>query len=43
MNERLRYEVMPLIKEYLVEGMLSQSKDAFADFFHRRIGEPLFR
>ena len=43
MNERLRYEVMPLIKEYLVEGMLSQSKDAFADFFHRRIGEALFR
>jgi len=42
MNDRLRYEVMPLIKEYLVEGRLSQSKDAFADFFHRRIGEALF-
>jgi len=25
-----------------VEGRLSQSKDAFADFFHRRIGEALF-
>lgn len=43
MKNRLMYEVMPLIKEYLVEGLLTQSKDSFSDFFYQSIQEVMFR
>ena len=43
MRNRLKYEVMPLIKEYLVEGLLTQSKDAFSDFFYQSIQEVMYR
>ena len=40
---RLRYEVMPLIKEYLMDGMLSRAKDNFVNYFRDKIGEEMFR
>lgn len=40
---RLQYEVMPLIKEYLANGMLARSKDDFVDYFRRTIHEEMFR
>jgi hypothetical protein len=40
---RLRYEVMPLIKEYLMDGMLSRAKDDFVNYFRDKIGEEMFR
>ena len=43
MKQRLRYEVLPLVKEYLVEGLLSASQDEFNDFFHRSINKSIFR
>lgn len=33
MKERLRYELMPLIKEYLAEGFLLEAKDRFYNLF----------
>lgn len=33
MKERLIYELMPLIKEYLAEGYLLKAKDSFCDLF----------
>ena len=43
MNDRLQYEVMPLIKEYLVEGMLSDGKEDFFQYFVKRIGQEMFQ
>jgi len=43
MKNRLRYEVLPLIKEYLVEGLLASGKDEFSAFFHQSIQEELYR
>ena len=43
MGERLKYEVMPLIKEYLTHGMLSRSKDDFVNYFRNRIHAEMFR
>ncbi len=40
---RLKYEVMPLIKEYLNEGMLSRAKDDFISFFRNAISEEMYR
>ena len=42
MSNRLRYELMPLIKEYLMEGLLPSSRDAFVNFFHGRINEAMY-
>lgn len=39
MKARIRYELMPLIKEYLAEGLLLKAKDSFSDYFYKRIGE----
>jgi hypothetical protein len=33
MKDRMIYELMPLIKEYLAEGYLLKAKDAFCDLF----------
>lgn len=43
MNNRLRYEIMPLIKEYLTEGLLASAKNAFSNYFASQIDEELFR
>lgn len=37
MKDRLRYELMPLIKEYLNEGYLSEARDEFSNYFYQRI------
>lgn len=38
MKERMIYELMPLIKEYLAEGYLLKAKDSFCDLFLKEIG-----
>ena len=42
MDCRLKYELMPLIKEYLNEGYLSNAKNVFYNYFFRRIGELIY-
>lgn len=42
-ENRLRYEVMPLIKEYLLDGMLARAKDDFVNYFRERIHEEMFQ
>ncbi len=42
-ENRLRYEVMPLIKEYLLDGMLARAKDDFVNYFRKRINEEMFK
>lgn len=42
-NNRLKYEIMPLIKEYLLDGMLSRAKDDFVNYFRKRINEEMFK
>lgn len=43
MDQRLKYEIMPLIKEYLSNGMLLQATDAFTNYFYSRIDEVMFK
>ena len=43
MDNRLKYEIMPLIKEYLSNGMLLQATDAFTNYFYARIDEVMFK
>lgn len=40
---RIKYELMPLIKEYLNNGLLTRAKDDFADFFRNEIGEEMYK
>jgi 5-methylcytosine-specific restriction protein B len=42
MEDRVKYELLPLIREYLAEGRLVNAKDEFAKYFYDRIGEVLF-
>ncbi|MBQ6167606.1 MAG: AAA family ATPase [Muribaculaceae bacterium] len=42
MAQRLRYEIMPLIKEYLNEGFLQSAKDDFENYFYNTIGTLLY-
>lgn len=42
MKERLRYEIMPLIKEYLNEGYLKKASDEFSNYFYNTIGELIY-
>ncbi len=42
MKDRVKYELLPLIREYLAEGLLVNAKDEFAKYFYDRIGEVLF-
>ena len=42
MRERLVYELMPLVKEYLEAGYLLKAKDAFSEFFRRETGRLLY-
>jgi len=41
MLNRIRYEVFPLIKEYLQEGLLLPAKEEFNNYFEKRIGKSL--
>jgi 5-methylcytosine-specific restriction protein B len=42
MKNRVKYELLPLIREYLAEGFLINAKDEFGKYFCDRIGEVLF-
>lgn len=42
MKERLIYELMPLIKEYLSEGYMLKAKNAFCDLFIKETGKLLY-
>lgn len=42
MKKRIKYELMPLIKEYLLEGRLNRAKESFCQYFTERIEEDLF-
>lgn len=42
MLNRIKYELFPLIKEYLQEGMLLSAKEEFNNYFQSRIQKPLF-
>lgn len=42
MKNRIRYEIFPLIKEYLQEGLLINAKEEFNDYFLTRINLSLF-
>lgn len=42
MKERMIYELMPLIKEYLAEGYLSKAKDSFCDLFLKETGRLMY-
>jgi DNA polymerase III delta prime subunit len=42
MENRIRYEIFPLIKEYLQEGLLKNAKEEFNNYFSSRINQSLF-
>jgi hypothetical protein len=42
MTARVRYELYPLIKEYLQEGLLRLAKEEFNDYFMNRINQSLY-
>lgn len=42
MENRIRYEIFPLIKEYLQEGLLRNAKEEFNNYFSTRINLSLF-
>lgn len=42
MNDRMVYELMPLIKEYLAEGLMRKAADSFAQLFYEETGKYLY-
>jgi 5-methylcytosine-specific restriction enzyme B len=42
MKNRIRYEIFPLIKEYLQEGLMKNAKEEFNNYFASRIKMSLF-
>ena len=42
MRQRLKYELMPLIKEYINEGFLPSARDVFVNYFYNKIGELMY-
>ncbi|SHM69661.1 McrB family protein [Flavobacterium chilense] len=42
MKDRIRYEIFPLIKEYLEEGLIRNAKEEFNNYFTTRINQSLF-
>lgn len=42
MEHRIRYELFPLIKEYLAEGLLLKAQEEFNDYFKNTINKSLF-
>ena len=42
MRQRLKYELMPLIKEYINEGFLPSARDEFVNYFYNKIGELMY-
>jgi hypothetical protein len=43
MTNRIRYEIFPLIKEYLQEGLMRNAKEEFNSYFATRINQSLFQ
>ncbi len=42
MENRIKYEIYPLVKEYLLEGLLKSAKEEFNNYFMNRIGVSLY-
>ena len=42
MTNRIKYEIFPLIKEYLNEGLIRNAKEEFNNYFSIRINQSLF-
>jgi MoxR-like ATPase len=42
MENRIRYEIFPLIKEYLQEGLIRNAKEEFNNYFSTRINKSIF-
>lgn len=42
MENRIRYEIFPLIREYIQEGLLTSAIEEFNSYFMDRINQPLF-
>ncbi len=42
MENRIRYEIFPLIKEYIQEGLLRNAKEEFNNYFSARLNLSLF-
>ena len=42
MKDRMIYELMPLMKEYLAEGYLLKAKDSFCDLFMKETGRLMY-
>lgn len=42
MDLRIKYELLPLIREYLAEGLLTNAREEFAKYFSDSISEVLF-
>lgn len=42
MNDRMVYELMPLVKEYLAEGLMRKAADSFAQLFYEKTGKYLY-
>ena len=42
LNQKIEYELMPLIKEYLEEGHMASAAGEFSDLFYRKIRKNLF-
>lgn len=42
MKNRIVYELLPLIREYLQEGLLRNAREEFQAYFKKRIGQSLF-
>lgn len=42
LNQKIEYELMPLIKEYLEEGLMISAAGDFNDLFYRKIKKTLF-
>ncbi len=41
-KKRIKYEIYPLIKEYLQEGLLTSAKEEFNNYFMERINSPIY-
>lgn len=42
LNQKIEYELMPLIKEYLEEGLITSGAGEFNDLFYRKVKKHLF-
>ncbi|MDY2586104.1 McrB family protein [Winogradskyella aquimaris] len=42
MENRIKYEIFPLVREYLQEGLLKNAKEEFNNYFTSRINQSLF-